>query len=98
MRDQRAVTEQVAKNVRELRDRRGLSQFQLAERAGCSLDSVRRLEAGRATRFDTVVSIARGLELDVVDLIGSPARPTDDEVELMIQIGHVGMRLKGPRP
>ena len=55
--------------VREARKRAGLSQRELAERAGTTQSAVARLETGRTTpSFDTVLRLVRlcGLDLDVM--------------------------------
>ena len=55
--------------VREARRRAGLSQRQLAERAGTTQSAIARLETGRSTpSFDTVLRLARlcGFDLDVM--------------------------------
>jgi transcriptional regulator with XRE-family HTH domain len=55
--------------VREARRRAGLSQRQLAERAGTTQSAIARLETGRSTpSFDTVLRLVRlcGLDLDVM--------------------------------
>jgi transcriptional regulator with XRE-family HTH domain len=55
--------------VREARRRAGLSQRELAERAGTTQSAVARLETGRSTpSFDTVLRLVRlcGLDLDVM--------------------------------
>ena len=41
--------------LRELREVAGLTQLELAQRAGCSLAYVRQLEAGAAPRWSRVV-------------------------------------------
>jgi transcriptional regulator with XRE-family HTH domain len=55
--------------VREARRRAGLSQRELAERAGTTQSAIARLETGRSTpSFDTVLRLVRlcGLDLDVM--------------------------------
>jgi transcriptional regulator with XRE-family HTH domain len=55
--------------VREARRRAGLSQRQLAERAGTTQSAIARIETGRSTpSFDTVLRLVRlcGLDLDVM--------------------------------
>ena len=55
--------------VREARRRAGLTQRQLAERAGTTQSALARLENGRTTpSFDTVLRLVRlcGLDLDVM--------------------------------
>src|SRR5918994_7410696 len=55
--------------VREARRRVGLSQRELAERAGTTQSAIARLETGRSTpSFDTVLKLVRlcGLDLEVM--------------------------------
>jgi len=55
--------------VREARRRAGLTQRELAEKAGTTQSAIARLEGGRtAPSFETVLSLVRacGLDLDVM--------------------------------
>lgn len=55
--------------VREARKRAGLTQRELAERAGTTQSAIARLENGRTTpSFDTLLRLVRlcGLDLDVM--------------------------------
>lgn len=55
--------------VREARRRAGLTQRELAERAGTTQSAIARLETGRSTpTFDTVIRLVRacGLDLDIM--------------------------------
>lgn len=55
--------------VREARKRAGLTQRELAERAGTTQSAIARLESGRTTpTFDTVLRLVRlcGLDLDIM--------------------------------
>jgi transcriptional regulator with XRE-family HTH domain len=55
--------------VREARRRAGMSQRELAERAGTTQSAIARLETGRSTpSFDAVLRLVRlcGLDLDVM--------------------------------
>ena len=49
----------------DLRIRRGLSQRQLAERAGMKQPSIARLESGRTANLQTLRRIAEALDADV---------------------------------
>ncbi|MFE4664622.1 helix-turn-helix domain-containing protein [Streptomyces sp. NPDC056716] len=56
------MSDQLADNVRRLRRARGLSQEQLAHRAGLSVGPVRRIEQGDdGVRMETLHAIARAL-------------------------------------
>jgi transcriptional regulator with XRE-family HTH domain len=54
-----------AKAVQTIRHRKGLTQVELAKRAGLSPSAVRQLEQGQRTapEFATVVRLARALEV-----------------------------------
>jgi transcriptional regulator with XRE-family HTH domain len=55
--------------VREARKRAGLSQRELAEKAGTTQSAIARIETGRSTpSFDTVLRLVRlcGMDLDVM--------------------------------
>lgn len=59
----------VAENVRGARRNEGLSQSELARRAGVNLASVYRIENAQATHLRTARSIARGLNIVFEDLM-----------------------------
>jgi ribosome-binding protein aMBF1 (putative translation factor) len=64
------VHSRVAVALRELRRTRGLSQGALAERAGVSVSTVRRLECLHTpTRIDTLAALAGALGVPVVRLL-----------------------------
>lgn len=51
-------------NLRELRDERGLTQEELAERSGVQAGEISRIEAGkRDPRVSTVLRLAKGLRV-----------------------------------
>jgi len=50
--------------LRELREQSNVSQAELARRAGVSLATVRRLEAGNLARVSTAVKLARALGME----------------------------------
>jgi transcriptional regulator with XRE-family HTH domain len=66
----------LAPRVKELRTERGLSQENLAHRAGLSWGAVQKLEAGQVNdpHYSTLASIARVLDTTVVELVEGPAR------------------------
>ena len=69
--------------VRDLRERRMLSQQELADRAGVSLFTVQRIERGEGgVRPKTGRAIAAALDVGVEDLLGKAQAPLPDfEVE-----------------
>ena len=65
-----ALSDLVAKRVRQIRSSKGWSQEQLAEAAELSRDAVSRIERGdRAPRLETLDSIARALGLKLPALL-----------------------------
>ena len=66
----------MGRKVRELREARGLSQKELAQRMGTTQSVIARLELGGAEpRFQTLQRVARALDSDlVVDLRPRGAR------------------------
>ena len=61
------VREQLGKNLRDLRERAGLSQEELAELCELDRTEISLLERGlRFPRLDTLVRLSRGLKLDSV--------------------------------
>ncbi|WP_326599864.1 helix-turn-helix domain-containing protein [Streptomyces sp. NBC_01803] len=74
--------------LREMRLIRGLTQEQLAERAGLSLPTVKKLERGGSARIETYHALARALRVTTSTLFetGGPRRRThadDDRFDLM---------------
>lgn len=74
--------------VRDIRLARGLTQEQLADRAGLSLAVVKKIEQGGNGRLDTYHSLARALKVRTSSLFdpGAPhatTRADDDKVDLM---------------
>jgi len=66
------LEEIVRTRVRELRAERGLTQEQLCERAGVSIDAVSRIEGGsRVPTLDTMERLARALAVSPVALLES---------------------------
>ncbi|NLU66703.1 helix-turn-helix transcriptional regulator [Streptomyces sp. HNM0574] len=67
--------ETIGDRIGRLRERRGLTQEQLAERAGLCVDTVRKLEQGRrlTARLATLNRFAHALDVETSLLIGQPA-------------------------
>jgi transcriptional regulator with XRE-family HTH domain len=74
MEDQKAhsrLTEEVRKRIRALRTERGLTQGEVCELAGISIDAVTRIERGsRIPTLDTLEKLALAFQVRVVDLLG----------------------------
>ena len=72
------LRELVRQRVRALRVERGLTQEELCERAGISVDAVSRIEGGsRVPTLETLERLAHALGVGVADLVRSApaARP-----------------------
>lgn len=65
---------QIGERIARLRRVAGLSQEQAAERAGMSVDVIRKLEQGRkkSARLPTLHAIAKGLGVELTTLLGDP--------------------------
>lgn len=78
----RMTREDFAKRMRELRDRRGWTQEQMAERTGLASDTIRRLEyASFNPSLDTMRKIANGLDLPTAALLDD----NFDKVDVLIR-------------
>jgi transcriptional regulator with XRE-family HTH domain len=65
----------VAKNLRKLRGERGLSQEELADRAGLNRNYVGMIEREEnAPTVDTLEDLARALDVSVIDLVRNGPR------------------------
>jgi transcriptional regulator with XRE-family HTH domain len=65
-----APVERVAMRVKEWRDRRGLTQEQLADKAGISRGYLARLETARQDpKLSTLEKIAKALKVDIAKLL-----------------------------
>ncbi|WP_235989800.1 helix-turn-helix domain-containing protein [Streptomyces ureilyticus] len=65
----------IGDRIARLRMRRKLTQEGLAERAGLSVDVVRKLEQGvrQTARLTTLNALARALDVEPSTLVGQPA-------------------------
>ncbi|MFI5298792.1 MAG: helix-turn-helix domain-containing protein [Polyangiales bacterium] len=83
---EQAILRSIAANVRRLREARGLSQAELAERAGVDFRAVQRVETAEVnSRVTVLVALAVALDATMLDLLepapltprrrGRPARP-----------------------
>jgi transcriptional regulator with XRE-family HTH domain len=66
----------IGATLREVRSERGLTQEELAERAGVSKDIIAKLEQGRRTtaRVTTYARLANALDIHLSDLLGNRSR------------------------
>lgn len=64
----------IGDRIRALRDFRDITQEELAQRAGCSVDTIRKLEQGvRSTSsLATLRALARALDVELERLLGQP--------------------------
>jgi transcriptional regulator with XRE-family HTH domain len=58
--------------VRQLREQRNLTQQELADLSDLARKTIVRIENGDSTTFDAMVSLARGLEISLEELVGFP--------------------------
>ncbi|MGW7473645.1 helix-turn-helix domain-containing protein [Streptomyces cyaneofuscatus] len=73
----------IGDRIRALREFRDITQDQLAERAGVSVDTIRKLEQGvrESARINTLRGLARALDVQLERLVGQPTvtqQLTDD--------------------
>ena len=59
------------RRIQDWRRYRGLTQEQLAERAGLSLSSVQRVESGVEIRFSALLLVAEALSVPIGPLLSS---------------------------
>jgi transcriptional regulator with XRE-family HTH domain len=66
----KSLEQAVRQRIRSLRVERGLTQEQLCEKAGISLDAVTRIESGsRVPTLNTLERLAHGLNVAITDLV-----------------------------
>lgn len=69
-------------SIREFREKKGLSQVQLADSSGLSLDTIGRYERGsRSPRVSDLEKIASALGCSASDLLNPPQPPTQSPTE-----------------
>lgn len=56
--------------LKQIRERKGLSQRDLADRSGVAQATISNLEKGRPARFVTMRALARALEVETEALVG----------------------------
>ena len=84
------IADLVRSRIRQRRLEIGLTQEQLCERAGISIDAVSRIESGqRVPSLTTLESLAKGLGVSVVFLIQQDEpSPVNAELEVVIHRLH----------
>lgn len=60
----------VLAKLRQIRERKGLSQRDLSERSGVAQATISNLEKGRPSRFVTMRKLAAALEVETEALVG----------------------------
>jgi transcriptional regulator with XRE-family HTH domain len=74
--DAKALASAFGRRLRELRDRKGLTQERLAKRSALQASAVARLERGQhEPRLSTVLSLAHGLDVSPSELVDNLAEP-----------------------
>lgn len=63
-------TKESAVRIRQLRKSRHITQLMLAEQADISVDTIKRLERGKAGRVDVLIAIADVYEVSLDYLVG----------------------------
>ncbi|KZM68493.1 helix-turn-helix domain-containing protein [Nocardia terpenica] len=80
----------IGDRLRGIRKRRGLTQVELAERSGVSVQLIRLLEQGeqQRTRTETARRLASALRVNTSDLVAEPdtAEPETTDVELWAEV------------
>lgn len=90
------VLEELADRVRTERLNQNLTQQALADTAGVSVDTVRKLESGGNATLVVFVKVLRGLGLEGRLELLLPARPVSP-IEVARREGHVRTRASGSR-
>lgn len=94
--DDESVLQELGQRLARERLNRNLTQAALAEEAGLSLSTVKRLEAGASTQFVAVIRILRVLGL-LDNLSGLLPAPTLSPIDALARRGGTRQRARGPR-
>lgn len=65
----------IADRVRDARQAAGLTQQDLASRAGVALRTLNHIESGKEPRIPTLRAIARVLDVPLTELVGNDDEP-----------------------
>lgn len=75
---------EVGARVRELRDRRGLTQARFAKLSGVAADTISRIEGARfSPTLDTMIKLANGLNLPLMALLSDRFDESDELAALI---------------
>lgn len=78
----------IGKNIRQVREKKGYSQEQLAELLFVTRQTVSNYETGRSRPdVETLVKLSQLLDVEVTDLIYGPQQVTTDRRSLWIRLG-----------
>ena len=96
------IENRLADHVRQLRLEAGLTQAELAARAGVTVETVARLERvlrGRSSAnsnpsLETLVRLASALGVEVSELLSEPSRPRpkDDRISMILRTANPATR------
>lgn len=82
-----AGADAVGRNVRWYRERRGMTQGELADKAGVSPSAVSNCERGKSTPLaGTLGAVAKALGCQTADLVGGAAMPDGDEAARLLTV------------
>ena len=96
------IANRLADHVKQLRLEAGLTQAELAARAGVTVETVARLERvlrGRSSAnsnpsLETLVRLASALGVEVAELLSEPSRPRpkDDRISMILRTANQATR------
>lgn len=96
------IANRLADHVKQLRLEAGLTQAELAARAGVTVETVARLERvlrGRSSAnsnpsLETLVRLAGALGVEVAELLSEPSRPRpkDDRISMILRTANPATR------
>jgi transcriptional regulator with XRE-family HTH domain len=96
------IANRLADHVKQLRLEAGLTQAELAARAGVTVETVARLERvlrGRSSAnsnpsLETLVRLASALGVEVAELLSAPSRPRpkDDRISMILRTANPATR------
>jgi transcriptional regulator with XRE-family HTH domain len=74
--------------IKEIREKRGWSQNQLADMAKVSLRTIQRMEKDGTCSIESVKSIAAVFEIDFKELLQEEKSKKNDDVDFLLRIEH----------